>query len=385
MRSIAMNMIGRGAMMAGLVAVLGSFGANRAGAAAIDKAQSQGQTIAFVLSYINFAMYETPDPKKAECPEGFNASAEANLLAAQERDPEKRKAWELKYGFGPGNYGANGLNMNWNWTSAEDPIPHKDARGPTALGINLDGRVGPNDFTSPEGERGIDNQLWRSIGCVTGYRTGGGAHTLLPIDMSDSRYGRLIIEVSGVDSLQDDPDVVIRTFRGLDPVMRDSVGEGVAGATQHVDQRYSRRYEAQTHGKIVGGVLRTDPMPFHLVHLSRIARDSLDIDFRSLVFSLKVGNGAIVPGYIAGYADVQSLFTSLIGTQGNGILAYGNGISQPSLYRSILANADANPNPITGKNTAISMAFTVKFTPVILVHDTPIAPAKNQTLASASK
>jgi hypothetical protein len=36
--------------------------------------------------------------------------------------------------------------------------------------FNLDGKVGPNDFTSPEGERGIDSQLYRALGCIKNYR-----------------------------------------------------------------------------------------------------------------------------------------------------------------------------------------------------------------------
>ena len=29
-------------------------------------------------------------------------------------------------------------------------------------GFNLDGKIKPNDFVSPDGEKGIDNQLYRA-------------------------------------------------------------------------------------------------------------------------------------------------------------------------------------------------------------------------------
>ncbi len=53
---------------------------------------------------------------------------------------------------------------------ADGSLPYYFAGGKTAIGMNLDGKVGPNDFTSPEGEPGIDNQLFRAIGCVDGFR-----------------------------------------------------------------------------------------------------------------------------------------------------------------------------------------------------------------------
>ena len=36
--------------------------------------------------------------------------------------------------------------------------------GKISYGLNLDGRIGPNDFTSPEGEKGVDNNMFRAIG-----------------------------------------------------------------------------------------------------------------------------------------------------------------------------------------------------------------------------
>ena len=42
--------------------------------------------------------------------------------------------------------------------------------GPAGYGFNLDGKVTDEDFTNPEtGERGIDNQLWRAVGCTHNY------------------------------------------------------------------------------------------------------------------------------------------------------------------------------------------------------------------------
>ena len=46
-----------------------------------------------------------------------------------------------------------------------DPMAH-NAEGRYAIGLNLDGEVGPDSWEHPHtGETGIDNQMWRVLGC----------------------------------------------------------------------------------------------------------------------------------------------------------------------------------------------------------------------------
>ena len=42
-------------------------------------------------------------------------------------------------------------------------------------GFNLDGKVKPADFVSPDGEKGIDNNLYRAWGCDAPWRGNGNA------------------------------------------------------------------------------------------------------------------------------------------------------------------------------------------------------------------
>jgi hypothetical protein len=46
-------------------------------------------------------------------------------------------------------------------------------------GFNLDGKIKPNDFVSPDGEKGIDNQLYRAWGCDSPWRGADGNGTLV--------------------------------------------------------------------------------------------------------------------------------------------------------------------------------------------------------------
>ena len=66
-----------------------------------------------------------------------------------------------------GGQGWNGLDFNpANFPSSlPDPEPML-AQGRFALGLDLDGKVGPDSWQHPEtSQQGIDNQMWRVLGC----------------------------------------------------------------------------------------------------------------------------------------------------------------------------------------------------------------------------
>ena len=87
----------------------------------------------------------------------------------------------------------------WFPTSAADGLPYHEAGGPTALGVNLDGKLDDMDFRNPEGQPGVDNQLYRSLGCVNSYRGPQGANDFFDNEViGKDDYNRLIIEVSAL-------------------------------------------------------------------------------------------------------------------------------------------------------------------------------------------
>src|SRR5262249_55567344 len=58
------------------------------------------------------------------------------------------------------------VNVYANPTSVPDPHIIT-VTGKTAYGFNLDGKDSPDDFVHPaSGEKGIDNQLYRALGCI---------------------------------------------------------------------------------------------------------------------------------------------------------------------------------------------------------------------------
>jgi hypothetical protein len=67
-----------------------------------------------------------------------------------------------------------GIETYVNPFAAIDP-GEPEVTGRIADGFNLDGKVGSNDFVSPEGQKGIDNALYRAWGCDAPWRGNGNA------------------------------------------------------------------------------------------------------------------------------------------------------------------------------------------------------------------
>ena len=104
----------------------------------------QNGTIGFVLTSSAWGLYQTPDGK-AECPDGFNEGP--------------REQFKALY---PNGGTVEGTQLEREAASRypmdkEDNFAYREAKGAVGIGMNLDGKVDANDFTSPEGVRGVDN------------------------------------------------------------------------------------------------------------------------------------------------------------------------------------------------------------------------------------
>lgn len=116
------------------------------------------RTIGYALTSARWALHQTPDGK-SECPEGFNEGPREQFKALFPNGGSVEKT-QLAY-----------ESMVRYPLDKPVSFPYREAKGPTALGLDLDGQSGPEDFTSPSGEQGIDNQLFRAIGGTRLFRT----------------------------------------------------------------------------------------------------------------------------------------------------------------------------------------------------------------------
>ncbi len=329
--------------------------ANAGGTAAADSVL-KNRSIGYVLTDEYWAVYQTAEGKD-ECPQGLiKMGPREQFRELFPEDGTKRTVVETQL-----------MREGQIWHPSPDykeQFPYPEAGGKYSYGVNLDGTVGPNDFTSPDGEKGIKNQLYRALGCNEHFRGPDGVQFALTNKMVRIvPYNRLLIELTNVDDLGNDPDVNVSIERGLDTLLTDGTGDLIIpGGTQRVDTRFGKKYTQRLHGKIVDGVLMTDQTDIRIMHTQN-DNPSEEV-YRRGTFRLKVSaEGA--QGILAGYNDIDSLYYGMNRNLGTYFQAYGRLTSQ-SLYKKMRELADGFPDPKTGKNTAISSAMTMMFKQVFI-------------------
>ena len=337
-----------------------TFAMSGAGSAAAEDGsvtELKDRTVGYVLTHLYWAIHQTPGAK-TECPEGFNDGPREQFKLLYPDYGEKRTLLDSQL---------EREREIWFPTTSKEPYPFHEAVGKTAIGLNLDGQVDANDFESPDGEEGIDNQLYRAIGCIANYRGPDGTlYHFTNKYMQQHNYNRVMIELTGVDSLTNDNDVTVTTYRGLDGLLTDATGKDfIPGGTQRVDMRWGREFIQQFKGQIVDGSLTTEPADL-LIPATAAFQDTSIQTIHGLRFHLKLTPGR-AEGLMAGYTDVEGFYYQLNAAWSTHLQSYGQ-LSSPSLYRALHRLADAYPDPETGENTAISSALEVKFTRAFILH-----------------
>lgn len=312
--------------------------------------------IGYVMTNLFWSVYQTPDAKE-ECPKGFNDGPREQFEILFP-DVENRTVVDTQL--------AQEIET-WHPTTEPDPLPFYDIEGPYSYGLNLDGEVGQNDFTHPDGTQGIDNEVYRAVGCIIGFRGPDGVEVIFQDKaIADRAYNRTMIELSGVDNLENDDSVTVTVYRGMDRLLTDATGMKVmSGGSQRVDLRWGAKLIRQTEGRIVDSVLTTEPIADVVIPWMNLGVPTFQL-IRDMRFQLDL-TPTSANGLIAGYADVDTYYKQLIRNDSTHHLSNGQ-ISGISLYKALSRLADAYPDPETGRNTAISTALDVKMAQVFIVH-----------------
>lgn len=367
-----MNSFAKAVLAAVTLAFTGAVFAPTAGADSIEP-RIKDRRIGYAMTRRAWAVHRTPG-FKVECPNGLNDGPREQF--AQLFPQDKGQKWSLEQ-----SQLAREGDIYFPARS-EDGFVFKEAQGKIAPGLNLDGKTDANDFTDTDGVKGVDNQLFRALGCLAGWNGDG-----IPfINFQDTTYlrrhisNRYMFEISEVDDLINDPDVTVTTYRGLDPLLSDATGDGfVPGGTQRVDERFGKIYQARLKGKIVDGVLITNEPVDGLIPNSIAFDTSGHQLLRGMQFHLKLTPDR-ASGIIGGYADIYSWMLQFKTSWGTHHAAYGQVASQ-SLTRAMYRLADGYPDR-TGQNTALSAALDGDWIQVYIEHP-PKAVAADQAVPAS--
>jgi hypothetical protein len=243
--------------------------------------------------------------------------------------------------------------------AAEDPgQPQVSSR--IGDGFNLDGKIKPADFVSPDGERGIDNNLYRAWGCDAPWRGNGNATLALRANdkMQDGLY-TMVIRVSGNKDPMNDDNATLEIGYSPDKIVKDARGS-VA-----VDYSYRMLQSAQytkLKARIRNGVVETEQVE-HL-HSPRIAwfyDQTGDTNFSKGRIRLNMSaDGLSATGLIGGYRDWRELYAENTFAQNGGEQGVREHEDHVALYYALRRNADGMYNAKTGKNDGISSVYRIK-------------------------
>ncbi len=342
-------------------------------------------TRSFAVAWVYYASAS----QDGDCPNGLNPNSEGLFRRIlKERHTPAAEIEKLMTTFPDSAMKANIANRGVidgkpanayvHPTSTKDPMLHL-VQGTHGLGFNLDGKDGPNGFIDPEtGEHGVDNQFFRAIGCSPQMRAEVGKISVFQAvqwdEIRDSQPAWLI-QISGIDSTENDDDVEVRVILAHEPTPRDASGAAMADMTFRANP-IPRTAGNVVHARIRGGVLTTEKFGFYMPGEAFAQADYAFKDAR-MRFTFKPDGS--LKGLIGGYQDWRTIYASMA----LGGLAFETMVSYdiPGLYYALKKSADAYPDPKTGQNGYISSAYAIDAVPAFIAAAPQLEIAEKLNLA----
>lgn len=331
--------------------------------AATASAESRG----YAISLIHTATYAD----KGNCPKGGNGGVveikrkilhglgysdeQATKILANNGMDEKGEKVELRK---RGRLNGELVDIHSFPNSAPDP-QIETPQGRFAYGFNLDGAMQAGSFEDPEThERGIDNQMWRVLGCYAVYdvrRPVVPYNEYIAWDTAMDSMPAWLLWIHGED-LSKDGEVTVTFDRALNIVMRDARGGVLPGSSYTIDA--DPRSHSVFKGRIKDRVLSIDPGDFAMQGESQFYAV---LRFSKTQLRLKMNADGTLSGLIGGYQPWLDYYHYLA------IRGEETGqVDMPGVYYAMKRYADADPDPATGENRAISAAYYIEAAPAFL-------------------
>ena len=338
--------------------------------------------LGFIVNHFGMTYEQNAD----DCPAGLANMLRDNFLDSLSEKERVRisapeNADEFKKRFALYARGPDDTDVCTHYDRFDHP-PMLTVKGRKAQGFNLDdnadgesvaANICPHaNFVGRSGEPGIDNQLWRAMGCLEKFRGVEGAPpdtaTQFESSLANGENAQVLL-LRGVDSLENDDHVEVVYANTRDRAILDFQGNFVPGAS------YS---EGDTPGgpnvltgRIVNGVLEAKARQIRLRQVYYLGRGLRDEDIRGtrtewdltgVRLHLEFQPDGSVSGMLGGYQPLWG--TPLLGASLGGLgAAVGANYDCASMYQTIKLMADGDRDPETGQCRRISTAIRVSAVP----------------------
>ena len=264
--------------------------------------------------------------------------------------------------------------------AADDP-GQPEVQSKVAEGFNLDGKVSPSNFVSPDGEEGIDNNLYRAWGCDAPWRgNGNGVLVLRSNDKMLEGLFTVVIRVSGNKDPMNDDAATMEIGYSPDKIMKDARG--------NTGQDYSFRIlkgpqYTRLKAKVKDGVIETEQADIHMPQIAWFAGQLRDANFHQGKIRLVPNADGTANALLGGYRDWRDLYAQNVYGQDGGQQGVREHEDMVALYFALRRNADGLYNAKTGRYDGISTAYRLKLAQAYVVD--PATPMGIPPVAEGDK
>jgi hypothetical protein len=247
-----------------------------------------------------------------------------------------------------------------------------------ATGFDLDGK-GPNtpgSFEDPvTHEKGVDNQLFRAIGCFDGFRGTPDHHPTFSAwlwhMMQVGSMPAWIVTVTGED-LGRNGDVTVTFNRALDPVTVTAGGNARSEMTFREDP--DPRSRNVLRGRLEDGVITVrSGGDFHMLQ-SPLLFAHFRLKNAHLRLTMLASGG--LDGHISGYQPWADVYFHV--AQAGQAMERDETHNTIGMYYLMKQLADGDPDPVTGKNRGISATYRIETVPAYVI---PAAEVEGKNVA----
>jgi hypothetical protein len=271
--------------------------------------------------------------------------------------------------------GKDRANVYMNPTSTPDP-GLTPVSGTIAEGINLDGndRTG---FTSPTGEKGIDNNFYKALGCWKTYRgpprLSSGAMQFNDAMRNGSWTTVIVVSGEGKDPLND-KHVKVGFYISGDKLVKDGNSNIAPDYTFRI--KPSAKYEGILPARTVNGVIvSTGPSDV----LLRNPGYDQDLELLRARVKLTMKPDGSLTGVLGGYRPWEPVYKGWVNARGT-VIEVLTWVQLPAVYYALQRYADYSPTGSKGPKTHISYAMRIEAVPAFIM--TP--DAKNEVASVMS-
>jgi hypothetical protein len=246
-------------------------------------------------------------------------------------------------------------NVYVNPTSTPDP-GLVGVIGTIGEGINLDGDE-KTGFSSPTGEKGIDNNFYKCLGCWKTYRgprrLSSGAQTFNDSMRNGAWTMVIVVAGEGADPMNDD-QVMVGIYMSNDRMVKDGNGNIARDYTFRIAPH--AKYEGILPARTVNGkIISTAPADIML----REPAYNRDLELLRAQVSLEMRADGSLIGYVGGYRPWEPIYKGWVNARGP-VIESLTWVQLPAVYYALRRSADYSPTGHGGEKTHISYALRVE-------------------------